>query len=92
MCQIKELQLQAKADYEKLKEIVENHTGSFDELREKLDGFNIQHKLYFDVNFGSIKGLVYYDFQTNKIGLCEEVDIFDEQSCEIVSKNYIMEE
>lgn len=92
MGQMKELLIQAKEDYKELKEIVKKHTGSFDELKEKLDGFNFQHKLFFDVNWGSIKGMVYYDFQTNKIGLCEEVDIFDEQSCEIVSKNYIMEE
>lgn len=79
----------AKEDFKLLKEIINNHKGTFNELCEKLDGFNIQQKLFFDVNFGTIKGMVYYDFQTDKIGLCEEVDIWDES--EIINKNYIME-
>lgn len=89
---MKELLMQAKEDYKNLKKVVENHTGTLEELKEKLEGFNLQQKLFFDVNFGIIKAMVYYDFQTNKIGLCEEVDICDKDSCEIVSKNYIMEE
>ena len=85
-----DLELQAREDYLALKNIVENHKGSIADLCIKLDGFNIQKKLFFDVNFGTIKGMVYYDFQTEKIGLCEEIDVWDES--EIVIKNYVIEE
>ena len=89
---MKDLLIKAKEDYKNLKEVVESHKGGLDDLYLKLDGFNIQKKLFFDVNFGTIKAMIYYDFQTEKIGLCEEVDIYDEDSCEVVSKNYVMEE
>lgn len=80
----------AKSDYQELKEMVKNHKGSFNELCEKLNGFNIQQRLFFDFNYGLVQGTIYYDFQTNKINVCQEVDIWDED--EVVEKDYDMEE
>lgn len=88
MSKVKELYLQATEDFKNLKSIVENHKGTFGELCTKLEGFDIAKKLYFTVKFNSINALVYYDFSTNKIEVCDDVKVWDEENSEFLDNHF----
>lgn len=67
---------QAKKDYLKLKEIVENYNGTIEELCEELNGFNYdEDEKYFDLNYGRL--CLTIKIEDNKITLSEWVDIYD---------------
>lgn len=88
MGKVKELQAQAKEDFKSLKEIIENHKGDFAELCEKLNGYDINKKLFFTTQFGTINALVYYDFDKRKMDVCDDVEVWDEENAEIVDKHF----
>ena len=87
---MKQLKMQATEDFKDLKNVVNTHTGSFDELLTKLDGYNVQTPVLFDVNFGTIIATVTY--LNGKFSVSNIVDICDKDSCEIVSKDVELED
>lgn len=67
---------QAKKDYLKLKEIVENYNGTIEELCKELGGHNYdEDEKYFDLNYGRLCSTV--KEEDDKIILSEWVDIYD---------------
>lgn len=80
----KDMISKAKEDYEKLKLFLELYAGTFNDLCDELNGFNISEK-YFDLNFNSITTTIYND--NNKYILCEYIDIWDDKNCELVVSN-----
>lgn len=90
MGKMKELLLQAKDDFKNLRNTVRNHKGSMKELMGILRGYYPRNGVFFSVQYGCIDAVIYT--YNNKFYVCEEVDIWDSQNCEIVSKGYIMEE
>lgn len=91
MSKVKDAVIEAQDNYQKLQDIV-NSCSTIDELATLLKGYNLKAGLYFDVNFKNIKALVYYDYQSNKISLCDEIDIINPKNGEVISEGYIIPE
>lgn len=73
---------QSKKDYLDLKEIIDNYTGTIEELCDELGGFNYENVIvssdydkYFDVNYGKI--CITVKSKDNKIFLDNTLDIYD---------------
>lgn len=77
---IKDIATDAIKDYNKLKNIIDNYKGTFDELFNELKGHNKDNDL-FDVNFKSITASVYRDDMGNfKMGTYFDVYLLTQTS------------
>ena len=82
--QKKDLVIKAKEDLKELKRIVSSHNGTLEELYSKLSGFGLQKTAFFEVGYNNITATVYFNYDTKKISVCEDVKVWDEENCENV--------
>ena len=89
MIKTNDLILQAKQDYQNLKNDIEtNKNLSLEELCDTLGGHNLKDDL-FDINYGCITATVY--LKNNKFVLDKYVDIWDDANCMLIHVNYKIE-
>lgn len=82
--QKKDLVIKAKEDLTELKKIVSSHNGTLEELYSKLSGFGLNKTAFFDVVFNNITATVYFNYETKKVDVCEDIKVWDEENCENV--------
>lgn len=82
--QKEELIFKAKEDLKELKKIVSSHNGTLEELHSKLNGFGLNRTAFFDVMFNNITATIYFNYETKKVDVCEDVKVWDEENCENV--------
>lgn len=79
-----DLIFKAKEDLKALKKIVLGHNGTLEELYSKLNGFGLNKTAFFDVAFNNITATIYFNYETKKVDVCEDIKVWDEENCENV--------
>jgi hypothetical protein len=79
--------MKALNDYNEVYKIVKNFNGSFLDLYEYFNGYELENDILFLADYGIVHLLIYYDYKSKRPMLHDSIKIWDHQNCEFIKYN-----